>query len=43
MKSKELKIPAPRNFVAKYARRVNRAAVHIDKKKEAKKTGKYFE
>ena len=30
------------NPVAKYARKYNVAAVHIDRKKEAKKTGKFY-
>ena len=32
----------PKNPVAKYARKYNVAAVHVDRKKESKKTGKYF-
>lgn len=31
-----------KNPVAKYARKYNVAAVHIDRKKESKKTGKYY-
>ena len=36
MKSKK---PNTRNYVAKYAREFNRAVVHVDRKKEAKKKG----
>jgi hypothetical protein len=36
---KKKKTQKVRNYVAKHCAQVNRPATHIDKKKEAKKTG----